>query len=145
MGQILWRTIDEYLVGEITIAATWFFFAWSGARNNLSTTGIRNASVLPLPVTASTTVSLFPRNSGMVDACTGVIRANPILSRPSSSHCDSGGLTDVHARGSFGGAASSGTVEGACSVDFAIAASVFLALAFRLAAATIVVLLFGGC
>jgi hypothetical protein len=121
----------RYLVGDTIIAATWFFFACSGALNNLSTTGIRNASVFPLPVTASTTTSLFPMNSGIVDACTGVIFSKPMLESPSSIHCESGGLTEAHALGSFSGAAGGSD----CAVVVA-AASTLLAFTLRLEAAT---------
>lgn len=71
-----------YLVGEIMIAPMWCRFMGSSRRNSLSTTGMRNDSVLPLPVTAygnvrfaqiirshgftSTTTSLLPANNGMV-------------------------------------------------------------------------------
>lgn len=40
-----------------------------------STTGRTNASVLPEPVTASTTTSLCWLKSGIVDAWTGVMRS----------------------------------------------------------------------
>ncbi len=41
---------------------------------SFSRMGITKARVLPEPVTASTTTSLFCMNNGMVDAWTGVIR-----------------------------------------------------------------------
>jgi hypothetical protein len=50
---------------------------------NRSRSGIRNASVFPDPVTASTTTSLFLRNSGIVLAWTGVMSVKPISERHS--------------------------------------------------------------
>lgn len=77
-------------------------------------TGIRNASVLPLPVTAyngismapraevqsytSTTTSLCPMNNGMQLACTGVMRSKPMLATASRIHCESSGVRPSHAR-----------------------------------------------
>lgn len=43
---------DGYLVGEMIIAPIWCFLMASSTRSSLSTTGIRNAKVFPLPVTA---------------------------------------------------------------------------------------------
>lgn len=85
-----------YLVGEITIAPTWCFFIGSSNRNSFSTTGIRNDSVFPLPVTASTTTSLCAINRGIADACTGVIRVKPMDETASRAHCDNGGFTPSH-------------------------------------------------
>ena len=73
---------------------------------------MRNARVFPLPVTAfifltivhiaylhrltSTTTSLLPIKSGMVDACTGVIFSNPILVTASRIHSERGGVKPFH-------------------------------------------------
>jgi len=87
-------------------------------------TGIKNAKVFPLPVTAcillvvvftqylsnlirtSTTTSLCVINSGMVEACTGVMRLKPIEEIASRSHSDSGRVSASQAReelvGTFG-------------------------------------------
>ncbi len=67
-----------YRVGLITRAPTSFFRSLDSLRMSFSSTGRTNARVLPDPVTASTTTSLFCMNSGMVDACTGVILVWPI-------------------------------------------------------------------
>ena len=74
--------------------------------------GMRNARVFPLPVTAfnyltwlfhiiheltSTTTSLLPAKSGIVEACTGVILSKPILETASNIHSDRGGFRTSHA------------------------------------------------
>lgn len=78
-------------------------------------TGIKNAKVFPLPVTAcrsltlayamrpnlkrtSTTTSLCVMNSGIVEACTGVMRLKPLEEMASRSHSDSGGVSASQAR-----------------------------------------------
>lgn len=50
-------------------APTWCFFSGCSSRRRRSTEGSTNASVLPLPVHASTATSLFPQNRGMVASC----------------------------------------------------------------------------
>ena len=57
-----------YLVGETTMTPTWCFLIGASKRSSFSTRGIKNAIVFPLPVTASTTTSLFPMKSGIVEA-----------------------------------------------------------------------------
>lgn len=80
------------------IPPTWCFLIGASSRNSLSITGIKNASVLPDPVTASTTTSLCAMNRGMVDACTGVMRSKPMEETASSIHCDKGGFKPSQAR-----------------------------------------------
>ena len=60
--------------------------------------GIKKARVLPLPVTASTTTSLYPMNSGIVEACTGVILEKPMLDVASRIHCERPGVNPSHDR-----------------------------------------------
>lgn len=81
----------------MTMAPIWCFLIGSSRRRSFSTTGIRNDRVFPLPVTASTTTSLWPINRGMVDACTGVIRVKPIEETASRVHCDKDGFRESHA------------------------------------------------
>lgn len=50
--------MNPYLVGEIMMAPTWWIFIASSNLNSLSTIGMRNANVLPLPVTAYRILSL---------------------------------------------------------------------------------------
>jgi hypothetical protein len=80
------------------IAPTWCFLIGSSFRSSFSIAGIRNARVFPLPVTASTTTSLWPRKSGIVEACTGVMRAKPMVAVASRIHCESEGVRASHAR-----------------------------------------------
>lgn len=54
--------------------------------------GIKKDRVFPLPVTASTTTSLWAMKSGMADACTGVMRVKPMVETVSRTHPDNGGL-----------------------------------------------------
>src|SRR5690554_5997544 len=102
-------------------AARWFFFVTSGLRRIRSTTGSKNANVLPDPVTASTTTSLLARKSGMVDDWTGVGRSKFMLSSASRIHGESAGVMAPHDRSGCAGAA----------------ASTALAFLFRLLAETI--------
>lgn len=81
-----------YLVGEMMMAPIWCFFMGDSSRKSLSTTGIKKASVFPLPVTASTTTSLCAMNRGIVEACTGVMREKPIVEIASRIHSDSEGV-----------------------------------------------------
>ena len=67
-----------------------------------------HASVLPDPVTASTTTSLLPRNSGMVLLCTGVGLEKPMAAMASSNQADSDGVSAAHARGALGVSADMG-------------------------------------
>jgi hypothetical protein len=48
---------------------------------------------------------LYPMNSGIVDACTGVILKKPMLETASSIHSESEGVNASHARGELGLAA----------------------------------------
>lgn len=73
------------------------FLIGSSSRSNFSTTGIKKDRVFPLPVTASTTTSLWPMKRGMVEACTGVMRENPMVETASRIHGESGGLRASHA------------------------------------------------
>jgi len=68
-----------------------------------STTGTRNARVFPLPVTASTTTSLFPRKISRHDFCTGVGWAKPIEAMKSRIHCARLGVKASHDLGVFRG------------------------------------------
>jgi hypothetical protein len=66
------------LVGETMMAPTWPFSNSPRSamrRASRSSTGRTKASVLPEPVTASTTTSLLRLKSGIVEAWTGVIRS----------------------------------------------------------------------
>lgn len=67
-------------------------------RKSFSTTGIKNESVLPLPVTASTTTSLCAMKRGIAEAWTGVMRVKPIELTASNAHCESAGFTPSHDR-----------------------------------------------
>ena len=67
--------------------------------------GTRKARVLPLPVTASTTTSLYSMNNGIVEACTGVILEKPMLETASRIHSDRAGVNASHARDELGSAA----------------------------------------
>jgi hypothetical protein len=60
-------------VGLITSAPISSRLSLVSLRIRRSIIGITNARVFPEPVTASTTTSLFLRNKGIVEACTGVI------------------------------------------------------------------------
>jgi len=80
---------------------TWCFFNGASSRSNLSTTGIRYAKVFPLPVTASTTTSRFRINSGMVEACTGVIRVYPMSATAPRIHSANEGVNASQARDAF--------------------------------------------
>jgi hypothetical protein len=73
---------------------------------NRSRRGIRNASVFPDPVTASTTTSLFLRNRGIVLACTGVISVNPINDTHSSLHSSELWIQWNYIHGDIGGSTS---------------------------------------
>ena len=108
------RFLNGYLVGEMIMAPTWCFLIASSNRSSLSTTGIRNAKVFPLPVTAcrlsntwltyqrrgstSTTTSLCVINRGIVEAWTGVILLKPMLATASIIHSASEGVKASHAR-----------------------------------------------
>lgn len=97
------------------IAPMWCFRIGSPSLKSFSTIGIKKANVLPLPVTAycdhklpllnrfdgmltSTTTSLLPMNSGIVLACTGVMRSKPILEVASRIHSESAGVRASQAR-----------------------------------------------
>ena len=66
----------------------------SARRKSISKTGMRNASVFPDPVHASTKTSLLLRNSGIAADWTGVILVKPIESTAASETPDSSGRTD---------------------------------------------------
>lgn len=87
-----------HLVGETMIAPTLCFLMGVSNRSNFSTMGIKKAMVFPLPVTASTTTSLWPMNSGIVDAWTGVMRLKPMDATASMIHSASGGVRASHER-----------------------------------------------
>jgi hypothetical protein len=87
-----------YLVGDTIMAPIWCFLMGSSNRSSFSTTGIKKDKVFPLPVTASTTTSLWPMKRGIVDAWTGVIRENPMAKTASRIHPESGGFKDSQAR-----------------------------------------------
>lgn len=91
------RALNSYLVGEMMIAPTWCFLIGSSNRSNFSTTGMRKAMVFPLPVTASTTTSLWPMKRGIAEACTGVMRVKPMEETASRIHSESGGVRASHA------------------------------------------------
>jgi hypothetical protein len=80
------------LVGDIMMAPIWCFLIGSWSLSSFSTIGNRKARVFPLPVTASTTTSLFPAKRGIQLACTGVIRSKPILDIASRIHSDNDGV-----------------------------------------------------
>ena len=62
------------------------------ARARISTNGSTNASVLPLPVHASTETSLLPARRPIAAACTGVARWNPCDASTSSDSGLSAGV-----------------------------------------------------
>jgi hypothetical protein len=103
--------VASSFVGATTIDRTCAFLFGSSAFNIRSTKGMRKLNVLPLPVTAcpeiskitqdrqlsrkltSTTKSLFPISRGIAIACTGVVRAKPMLWVKSSIHADNSGVS----------------------------------------------------
>lgn len=66
------------------------------ALRNISTSGRRNASVLPLPVHASTATSLLVHSKGMTAAWTGVARAKPRSRSTVREVSHSGGTSWLH-------------------------------------------------
>lgn len=70
-------------VGDIMSAPNSLLARGSDLRDSFSRIGMTNASVLPDPVTASTTTSLFCIKSGITLDCTGAIDAKPMTERVS--------------------------------------------------------------
>lgn len=80
----------------MTKAPISFFLSLDSLLIKRSSIGTRKASVLPEPVTASTTTSLCCIKRGIVDACTGVIWVKPIELMTSRIHGVSDVGSDVH-------------------------------------------------
>jgi hypothetical protein len=97
LSHLLYKSIC-YLVGDTIMAPIWCFLIGSSNLSSFSTTGIKKDKVFPLPVTASTTTSLWLMKRGIVEAWTGVIRENPMAKTASRTHSESAGFRHSQAR-----------------------------------------------